>query len=168
MHIDICPIITIPTLDRSSAQCSEKWKNILDPTLQFGDFSPLETRALQRGVQLFGEGRWAALSQCFIGRNDNMLRKAWKALERDEEGEGRRRESIAEVVDARHASTNSMASTNSSFLVRHFPKRYFILKSLTTVSVMYGTLIWLTIRWNSKTVLGLGHGRRGLLVVTGL
>jgi len=62
-------------------------------------------------------------------------------LEEVPEGEGRRRESIAEVVDARHASTNSMASTNSSFLVRHFPKRYFILKSLTTVSVLYGTWI---------------------------
>jgi hypothetical protein len=79
-------------------------------------------------------------------------------LEEVPEGEGRRRESIAEVVDARHASTNSMASTNSSFLVRHFPKRYFILKSLTTVSRRCYCL--LTIRLNSRIVSGLGHGRR--------
>lgn len=56
------------------------------------------------------------------------------ALEPPPDGEGRRRESIAEAVAARNASTTSMASTNSSFLVRHFPKRFFILKSLTTVS----------------------------------
>jgi hypothetical protein len=36
---------------------------------------------------------------------------------------------------AKHASSSgSYASTNSSFLARHFPKRYFILKSLTQVS----------------------------------
>jgi hypothetical protein len=56
-------------------------------------------------------------------------------LEQPPEGEGRRRESIAAVNDARHESTNSMASTNSSFLVRHFPRRFFILKSLSTVSL---------------------------------
>lgn len=55
-------------------------------------------------------------------------------LEQPPEGEGRRRESIAAVIDTRHESTNSMASTNSSFLVRHFPRRFFILKSLSTVS----------------------------------
>ena len=35
----------------------------------------------------------------------------------------------------KHSSTSdSYSSTNSSFLARHFPKRYFILKSLTEVS----------------------------------
>lgn len=58
-------------------------------------------------------------------------------LEQPPEGEGRRRESIAEAVAARDASITSMASTNSSFLVRHFPKRFFILKSLTTVSLFF-------------------------------
>ena len=38
---------------------------------------------------------------------------------------------------AKHSSSSgSYASTNSSFLVRHFPKRYFILKSLTQVCFM--------------------------------
>jgi hypothetical protein len=55
------------------------------------------------------------------------------ALEPPPDGEGRRRESISVAVAAMDASTTSMASTNSSFLVRHFPKRFFILKSLTTV-----------------------------------
>jgi hypothetical protein len=36
-----------------------------------------------------------------------------------------------------HKSSASFASTNSSFLVHHFPKRYFILKSLTIVSAAY-------------------------------
>jgi hypothetical protein len=69
-------------------------------------------------------------------------------LEQPPEGEGRRRESIAEVVDARHASTTSMASTNSSFLVRHFPKRYFILKSLTTVRLPLQSLNDANVRSN--------------------
>ena len=56
------------------------------------------------------------------------------ALEQPPEGEGRRRESIMNAINERHRSSASMASTNSSFLVRNFPKRYFILKSLTTVS----------------------------------
>jgi hypothetical protein len=35
--------------------------------------------------------------------------------------------------DSSHKSSASFASTNSSFLAHHFPKRYFILKSLSTV-----------------------------------
>jgi hypothetical protein len=39
-------------------------------------------------------------------------------------------------IHAKHSSTSdSYSSSNSSFLVRHFPKRYFILKSLTQVSI---------------------------------
>lgn len=34
------------------------------------------------------------------------------------------------------SSSESHASTNSGFLARHFPKRYFILKSLTQVNVL--------------------------------
>nr|XP_018262113.1 uncharacterized protein I303_05128 [Kwoniella dejecticola CBS 10117]OBR84271.1 hypothetical protein I303_05128 [Kwoniella dejecticola CBS 10117] len=67
-------------------------------------------------------------------------------LEHPPEGEGRRRESI--IKEGRepikhHQSSGSFASTNSSFLARHFPKRIFILKSLTTAeleeSVQTGT-----------------------------
>jgi hypothetical protein len=63
------------------------------------------------------------------------------------EGEGRRRESIK---GADHKSKSSYASTNSSFLVRHFPRRVFILKSITVAeledSVRTGT--WRTQRHN--------------------
>jgi hypothetical protein len=38
-------------------------------------------------------------------------------------------------------SSSSYASTNSSFLSRHFPKRFFILKSLTQVCVSRGSLV---------------------------
>jgi hypothetical protein len=39
----------------------------------------------------------------------------------------------------RHGSSGdrSFASTNSSFLATHFPKRYFILKSLTQVGRLF-------------------------------
>jgi len=64
------------------------------------------------------------------------------ALEYPPEGDGRRRSSVAApmITPAAYAAwhrsqsgTHSFASTNSSFLGRHFPKRYFILKSLTQV-----------------------------------
>ena len=73
-------------------------------------------------------------------------------LEQPPEGEGRRRSSIAEAVKARNASTTSMASTNSSFLLRHFPKRFFILKSLTTVSNSHPSCVIADVRSNWKTV----------------
>ncbi|KAG1804403.1 uncharacterized protein BJ212DRAFT_1393908 [Suillus subaureus] len=38
-------------------------------------------------------------------------------------------------------SSSSYSSTNSSFLSRHFPKRFFILKSLTQVCVSRGSLV---------------------------
>lgn len=42
---------------------------------------------------------------------------------------------VEQNVHAKHSSTSdSYSSSNSSFLARHFPKRYFILKSLTQVS----------------------------------
>ena len=45
-------------------------------------------------------------------------------------------------VHAKHSSTSdSYSSSNSSFLARHFPKRYFILKSLTQVSYNF-SLPW--------------------------
>lgn len=64
------------------------------------------------------------------------------ASEYPPEGDGRRRSSVAApmITPAAYAAwhrsqsgTHSFASTNSSFLGRHFPKRYFILKSLTQV-----------------------------------
>ncbi|WWC70996.1 uncharacterized protein I206_104949 [Kwoniella pini CBS 10737] len=67
-------------------------------------------------------------------------------LEHAPEGEGRRRESIikeGQDMIKHHQSSGSFASTNSSFLIKHFPKRVFILKSLTTAeleeSVQTGT-----------------------------
>lgn len=52
-----------------------------------------------------------------------------------------------------HRSSASFASTNSSFLIHHFPKRYFILKSLTIVSVACGNRIFLTSRptWKMRS-----------------
>ncbi|KAL7420727.1 hypothetical protein Q5752_004678 [Cryptotrichosporon argae] len=69
-------------------------------------------------------------------------------LEHPPEGEGRRRESVAGIDH--HKSSASFASTDSSFLAKYFPKRYFILKSLTTIdleeSAAAGT--WKTQRHN--------------------
>lgn len=86
------------------------------------------------------------------------------------DGEGRRRESIINKVD--HKSSGSCASTNSSFLLKHFPKRVFILKSLSTVSAPIGltdlkaeledsvkTGTWRTQRHNEPI---LGKSRHGL------
>ncbi|KAK8858810.1 hypothetical protein IAR55_003040 [Kwoniella newhampshirensis] len=53
-------------------------------------------------------------------------------LEHPPDGEGRRRDSIV-GSSVKHKSTGSFASTNSSFLAKHFPRRIFILKSLTTI-----------------------------------
>ena len=42
---------------------------------------------------------------------------------------------VEQNIHAKHSSTSdSYSSSNSSFVARHFPKRYFILKSLTQVS----------------------------------
>lgn len=73
------------------------------------------------------------------------------ALEQPPDGEGRRRESIvATGALPHHKSSASYASTNSSFLLRNFPKRIFILKSTTTAeledSVRTGT--WRTQKHN--------------------
>lgn len=81
-------------------------------------------------------------------------------LEAPPEGEGRRRESILRelpggITPAAYAAwqkaqsgtgTHSFASTNSSFLVRNFPKRYFILKSSTIeeLDVSKQTGLWST------------------------
>ena len=44
------------------------------------------------------------------------------------------RQDSGDAASSRHMSSTSCASTNSSFLIRHFPLRAFILKSLTIVS----------------------------------
>lgn len=73
-------------------------------------------------------------SESALGSAKSLEPPSPAVLEHPPEGEGRRRESIINQIQAQHQSSASMASTNSSFLVRHFPKRFFILKSLTTVS----------------------------------
>lgn len=87
-------------------------------------------------------------------------------LEHPPEGEGRRRDSVVAALEKdqldaaaaeppKHRSSHSYASTNSSFLAKHFPKRIFILKSATTAeleqSVKTGT--WRTQKHN-EPVLG--------------
>jgi hypothetical protein len=51
------------------------------------------------------------------------------SLSNDEEGHP------SSLAKGNSSSSGSYASTNSSFLTRHFPKRYFILKSLTQVRI---------------------------------
>lgn len=77
-------------------------------------------------------------------------------------GEGRRRESV--VDNNTHKSTESYASTNSSFLARHFPLRAFILKSATVEeleeSVKTGQ--WRTQKHNEPVLGGSPYYRRRL------
>ena len=84
--------------------------------------------------------------------SDPTLPLSPAALEEPPEGEGRRRESVIKESDLISSAAfaawqgqqqqcgqslsvdHSSASTSSSFLVRNFPKRYFILKSSTKVN----------------------------------
>ena len=53
---------------------------------------------------------------------------------------------VEQNVHAKHSSaSDSYSSSNSSFLARHFPKRYFILKSLTQVSYIFPSVSYLFI-----------------------
>lgn len=67
-----------------------------------------------------------------VTSSDDLLPTTASSLSSDDEPGHRRRGG----KPAKHASSSgSYASTNSSLLSQHFPKRYFILKSLTQVSV---------------------------------
>jgi len=71
------------------------------------------------------------------------------SISSDEHGDER----VKRGIHAKHSSSSgSFASTNSSFLTRHFPKRYFILKSLTQydldLSVQRG--VWATQKHNEE------------------
>lgn len=76
------------------------------------------------------------------------MHREWVKAVEPPEGEGRRRESITKEIA--HKSKESYASTNSSFLVRHFPRRFFILKSMTMAELEESvkTGIWRTQRHN--------------------
>lgn len=98
---------------------------------------------------------WIKTSTTPTGKSSSTIPVSPAAMEPPPEGEGRRRESIVQLTEEqKHRSTNSYASTNSSFLVRHFPKRVFILKSMTVgeleESVQTGT--WRTQRHNEPVL----------------
>ncbi|WRT68015.1 uncharacterized protein IL334_004990 [Kwoniella shivajii] len=90
-------------------------------------------------------------SSASIG-STNSVPPSPAVLEHAPDGEGRRRESIVKEgnEEAKHKSSGSFASTNSSFLMKHFPKRIFILKSLTTAELeeSVATGNWKTQRHN--------------------
>ncbi|KAK4688378.1 hypothetical protein P7C73_g1732, partial [Tremellales sp. Uapishka_1] len=110
-----------------------------------------------------------------IGTGSSSVPPSPAVLEHPPDGDGRRRESLVlaqqqkdeEIKNAesrgqpiRHASTASFASTNSSFLTKHFPKRVFILKSLTLVSIEIRSELMFRPTCKKASRLVLGRRRR--------
>ncbi|KAF8714051.1 hypothetical protein HU200_028046 [Digitaria exilis] len=68
---------------RTQPQCHERWKNILDPNIDLGEWRPEEDLKLLASVSEFGKC-WSKIASIIPGRNDSMCFRRWKKL-RDHE-----------------------------------------------------------------------------------
>ncbi|KAH9257767.1 hypothetical protein BASA81_004233 [Batrachochytrium salamandrivorans] len=65
---------------RTPKQCRERWKNVLDPSVQRGRWDPSEDNELFRLYSTFGPS-WSVISREMHGRrNENMVKNRWRRL----------------------------------------------------------------------------------------
>lgn len=65
---------------RTPKQCRERWKNVLNPSVQRGRWDPSEDGQLFRLYATFGPS-WSVISREMHGlRNENMVKNRWRRL----------------------------------------------------------------------------------------
>ena len=105
---------------RSSSQCRERWKNTLDQSINFGNWSYEEDRKLWVLVQEFGVGRWQKLVDEYLpGRTDNMALQRYRRLLQWKDD----REMLNKIKPERHDDASQLKST---------PKKQHYLESVST------------------------------------
>uniref|UniRef100_A0ACD5UMZ4 Uncharacterized protein n=1 Tax=Avena sativa TaxID=4498 RepID=A0ACD5UMZ4_AVESA len=69
---------------RTQSQCSERWRNVLDPDIDHGEWRPEEDSKLLDSVHKIG-ACWSKIAGAMIPhRTDNMCMRRWKRLCQDE------------------------------------------------------------------------------------
>ncbi|XP_047068654.1 uncharacterized protein LOC124676658 isoform X1 [Lolium rigidum] len=69
---------------RTQSQCSERWRNVLDPDIDHGEWRPEEDSKLLASVHEIG-ACWAKIAGAMIPhRTDNMCMRRWKRLCQEE------------------------------------------------------------------------------------
>ncbi|KAM0848878.1 hypothetical protein ACQ4PT_054083 [Festuca glaucescens] len=69
---------------RTQSQCSERWRNVLDPDIDHGEWRPEEDSKLLASVHEIG-ACWSKIAGAMIPhRTDNMCMRRWKRLCQDE------------------------------------------------------------------------------------
>uniref|UniRef100_A0ACD5UZL8 Uncharacterized protein n=1 Tax=Avena sativa TaxID=4498 RepID=A0ACD5UZL8_AVESA len=69
---------------RTQSQCSERWRNVLDPDIDHGEWRPEEDSKLLASVHKIG-ACWSKIAGAMIPhRTDNMCMRRWKRLCQDE------------------------------------------------------------------------------------
>ncbi|KAI7828030.1 hypothetical protein BC939DRAFT_77822 [Gamsiella multidivaricata] len=63
--------------NRSPAQCMERWKKSLNPSIRRGRWLEEEDGALRAALKVYGEGRWTKVAQHVLGRTDIQCRERY-------------------------------------------------------------------------------------------
>ncbi|KAJ3437693.1 myb protein-related [Anaeramoeba flamelloides] len=66
---------------RSSKQCNERWKNVLDPNINRTPFSPDEITILIEKHKIYGNA-WKQMVKFFDRRTENMIKNQWYSAKR--------------------------------------------------------------------------------------
>ncbi|KAK9116161.1 hypothetical protein Sjap_015108 [Stephania japonica] len=64
---------------RTQVQCRERWLNVLDPSLNLGEWTGEEDAKLKEAITKYGHC-WSKIAACVPPRTDNQCRRRWKVL----------------------------------------------------------------------------------------
>ncbi|TVU41062.1 hypothetical protein EJB05_14553, partial [Eragrostis curvula] len=67
---------------RTQSQCRERWKDVLDPSLDHGEWRPEEDSKLLDAVSKLGT-KWSKVAKLIPNRSDNMCLSRWRRLCQD-------------------------------------------------------------------------------------
>ncbi|KAE9407336.1 hypothetical protein BT96DRAFT_874658 [Gymnopus androsaceus JB14] len=97
-------LVSTVVISRNNDQCAKRWREILDPSINRGNWLPEEDEQLINGVNKYGSS-WSKIARLFTGRTSLATKNRYYALKR----QGR----VGEIEYPEHRTPPTAGRSNS-------------------------------------------------------